>query len=168
MGLRVLAPDPAALERGQGRHLVVGELEAEQVEVGALPLRVRGLFGIGTAPSCTCQRRIACAGVTPWASAMRTTVGAASSSPRPSGLQLSVTIASSACTSRSAACGKYGCISTWFNAGTTPVSSTSRRRWVSVKFETPIDRTRPFSRSRIIAFQLSTYLSRRGSGQWTR
>jgi hypothetical protein len=106
--------------------------------------------------------------VTPWVSAMRTTVGSVSSSPRPIGLQLSVTIPSSACTFRSAACGKYGCISTWFITGTTPVSSTSRRRWASVKFETPIDRTRPSSRSRIIAFQLSTYRSTCGSGQWTR
>ncbi len=38
----------------------------------------------------------------------------------------------------------------------------------AVKFETPIDRTSPFSRSRIIARHVSTYLSMRGSGQWMR
>ena len=38
----------------------------------------------------------------------------------------------------------------------------------AVKFDTPIERTSPFSRSEIIARQLSTYLSTRGSGQWMR
>jgi hypothetical protein len=37
-----------------------------------------------------------------------------------------------------------------------------------VKFETPIERTRPFSRKRIIARHASTYLSMRGFGQWMR
>ena len=51
-------------------------------------------------------------------------------------------------------------------AGATPVSSIRRVSIASVKFETPIERSDPRSRSSIIARHVSTYLSTRGFGQW--
>ncbi|ODU25528.1 MAG: hypothetical protein ABT15_25930 [Pseudonocardia sp. SCN 73-27] len=103
-----------------------------------------------------CQRSTTCPGDTPCASAIPVRTGSISRSPRPSGLQLSVTIPCAARNSRSAAWGKEGCSSTWLTAGTTPVSSASRVGCASVKSETPIDRIRPCSRSSIMARQLAT------------
>ena len=83
--------------------------------------------------------------------------GSLSSSPRRArGLQLSVRIPCSAWKARSAACGKYGCSSTWLTAGTTPVSSMRRVSMGSVKLDTPTEPTRPSSRSAIMARNVST------------
>ena len=45
--------------------------------------------------------------------------------------------------------------SIWFTTGTVPLRSRSSRRYFSVKFDTPIDRTRPSARACTIAFQAS-------------
>ena len=64
-------------------------------------------LGIGTHPSCTCQRRITCAGVTPCSSAAATTGPSVNGACRlPSGLQDSVRIPSPLSTSRICTCGK--------------------------------------------------------------
>ena len=63
---------------------------------------------------------------------------------------------SSACSARIARCWNRGCSSIWLTAGTTPVASMIRSSVSGVKFDTPIERARPSSRSRTSAFQVST------------
>ncbi|CFP60934.1 Uncharacterised protein [Bordetella pertussis] len=53
-------------------------------------------------------------------------------------------------------------------AGTTPVSSTRRRRLAIVKLDTPIERARPSSFIATMARQASTNLSLPATGQWIR
>jgi hypothetical protein len=115
-------------------------------------------LGIAQKPCSMCQRRTTCAGVLPYLAA-RSVMSGSVSGPRdssaagtytrtpPSGDQAWVAIPSSACTSRSADCVKYGCSSTWLTAGTTSVRSISRRRCSVLKFETPMARARPSARN---------------------
>ncbi len=74
----------------------------------------------------------------------------------------------SALNARSSSCGSAGWSSIWFTAGRIVVSSNSRRRAGSWKFDTPIARTRLSAYNCSNAFQVSTYLSRFSDCQWIR
>lgn len=88
--------------------------------------------------------------------------------PWPSGDQASVAIPRSACTARSPACGKSGCSSTWFTAGTSSLSAASRSRSAGRKFDTPTALARPLAAISSKVFQMATKSSRIGRGQWIR
>ena len=67
----------------------------------------------------------------------------ASAWPSPRGLHASVMMPCAVWKCRSASCWSWRCSSIWFSAGTTCVSSSSRRRWATWKLDTPMARTRP-------------------------
>jgi hypothetical protein len=71
-------------------------------------------------------------------------------------LQLCVTMPCSAWNCRCGRCPNQGCISIRCTAGVVPVASFRWVRWAEVKLETPVERTRPSSRTSITARQVST------------
>ena len=74
------------------RHVVRRQLEVEQREVLAHPLRAGVDFGNTTLPRCTCQRRTTWEGVRPAAAAIVVTTGSPSTAPLAIGDHASVTI----------------------------------------------------------------------------
>ena len=155
---------------GDRRDLVVGELEAEDVEVlraaargrrlrdrqraelhvpaqdhlaggDAVRLGGRGDRGLRRAAPAACP-----AGSTPRCGCR------AARGPR-----------------ASRSCGKCGCSSIWLTAGVTPVSSMIRSRCSSVKLETPIERTSPsLAAARPAPARPRRTCPTLGLGQWMR
>jgi len=86
-------------------------------------------------------------------------------SPRPSGLQASVTMPCAALKAASAVRGRVGSSSIWLTAGVKPASK-SFCRCASVKFDTPAARTSPASTARVMPSKASTKRPWSGLGQW--
>ena len=140
----------APIQGGDGRHLVLGQLEVEDVEVLRDPAGVRPTSGSATRPSWTCQRSTTWVADLPYRSAIpRSPDRCADRRPEPPiGLQDSVTIPCSPSKARLSSRVLYGLSWIWLTSGSMPVSSITRCRWAGLKFEVPMARSDPVVQQR--------------------
>ena len=132
----------ALVQRGDRRHVVLGQLEVEQLEVLGDPRR-GGRLGEDDVAPLDVPAQGDLSGGLPTRSAIAVIVGSFSTPPWAIGDQASVRMPCSDPYAADLVVVKYGCTSTWLTAGTTSVSSANRRRCGTWKLETPMDRARP-------------------------